>query len=257
MPAAPPTPKASPPNARPSQAVRAGDTLVVPELDRLARSVPNARDIGDSLVDRGVRLSLGGTIYDPTDPLGRCSSTSSPPSPSSRPAYSGYAPAKGCRRPREGQAAPRPTSRAVHRLPSHRVPGPRTPPRHRSLNRRGTPIVVFALEATATPGAGRCTCPWVHSRRSALLWLMRFRAISVGYPLDSGAATAENRRPAWPAAIRPSSPRRPVRLLHRRRPPSRRPGYARPVGSAVQRRVARLGRFGRRSPVRPAAAGYS
>lgn len=52
-------------------AVRAGDTLVVPKLDRLARSVPDARDIGDSLVDRGVRLSLGGTIYDPTDPLGK------------------------------------------------------------------------------------------------------------------------------------------------------------------------------------------
>ncbi|MBE1603614.1 recombinase family protein [Actinopolymorpha pittospori] len=52
-------------------AVRAGDTLAVPKLDRLARSVPDARDIGDSLVDRGVRLSLGGTIYDPADPLGK------------------------------------------------------------------------------------------------------------------------------------------------------------------------------------------
>jgi DNA invertase Pin-like site-specific DNA recombinase len=52
-------------------AVRAGDTLVVPKLDRLARSVPDARDIGDSLVARGVRLSLGGTIYDPTDPMGK------------------------------------------------------------------------------------------------------------------------------------------------------------------------------------------
>ena len=30
-------------------AVRAGDTLVVPKLDRLARSVPDARDIGDTL----------------------------------------------------------------------------------------------------------------------------------------------------------------------------------------------------------------
>jgi DNA invertase Pin-like site-specific DNA recombinase len=49
-------------------AVRAGDTLVVPKLDRLARSVPDARDIGDTLVTRGVRLSLGGSIYDPTDP---------------------------------------------------------------------------------------------------------------------------------------------------------------------------------------------
>jgi DNA invertase Pin-like site-specific DNA recombinase len=52
-------------------AVRAGDTLVVPKLDRLARSAPDARDIGDSLVARGVRLSLGGTIYDPTDPMGK------------------------------------------------------------------------------------------------------------------------------------------------------------------------------------------
>jgi DNA invertase Pin-like site-specific DNA recombinase len=52
-------------------AVRTGDTLVVPKLDRLARSVPDAREIGDSLAARGVRLSLGGTIYDPTDPLGK------------------------------------------------------------------------------------------------------------------------------------------------------------------------------------------
>jgi DNA invertase Pin-like site-specific DNA recombinase len=51
--------------------VRSGDTLVVPKLDRLARSVPDARDIGDSLVARGVKLSLGGTIYDPTDPMGK------------------------------------------------------------------------------------------------------------------------------------------------------------------------------------------
>src|ERR671924_2417365 len=46
-------------------AVRAGDTLVVPKLDRLARSVPDARDIGDSLTARGIRLSIGGTGYDP------------------------------------------------------------------------------------------------------------------------------------------------------------------------------------------------
>jgi DNA invertase Pin-like site-specific DNA recombinase len=52
-------------------AVRAGDTLVVPKLDRLARSVPDARAIGDSLVTRGVKLSLGGAIYDPADPMGK------------------------------------------------------------------------------------------------------------------------------------------------------------------------------------------
>jgi DNA invertase Pin-like site-specific DNA recombinase len=51
--------------------VRAGGTLVVPKLDRLARSVPDARDIGDTLVTRGVRLSLGGTLYDPADPMSK------------------------------------------------------------------------------------------------------------------------------------------------------------------------------------------
>lgn len=50
--------------------VRGGDTLVVPKLDRLARSVPDAREIGDSLAARGVSLSLGGNVYDPTDPMG-------------------------------------------------------------------------------------------------------------------------------------------------------------------------------------------
>ncbi|MGH3977404.1 MAG: recombinase family protein [Pseudonocardiaceae bacterium] len=51
-------------------AVGAGEVLVA-KLDRLARSVPDARDIGDSLIARGVRLSLGGTIYDPSDPVGK------------------------------------------------------------------------------------------------------------------------------------------------------------------------------------------
>ena len=52
-------------------AVRTGDTLVVPKLDRLARSVPDARGIADALVARGIKLALGASIYDPTDPMGR------------------------------------------------------------------------------------------------------------------------------------------------------------------------------------------
>ena len=52
-------------------AVRTGDTLAVPKLDRLARSVPDARDIVEELTGRGVRLQLGGSVHDPTDPVGR------------------------------------------------------------------------------------------------------------------------------------------------------------------------------------------
>jgi DNA invertase Pin-like site-specific DNA recombinase len=52
-------------------AVRAGDTLVVPKLDRLARSVPDARQIADALVARGVQLALGTSVYDPADPMGK------------------------------------------------------------------------------------------------------------------------------------------------------------------------------------------
>jgi DNA invertase Pin-like site-specific DNA recombinase len=52
-------------------AVRAGDTLVVPKLNRLARSVPDAREIADSLAARGIKLALGASVYDPADPMGK------------------------------------------------------------------------------------------------------------------------------------------------------------------------------------------
>jgi DNA invertase Pin-like site-specific DNA recombinase len=52
-------------------AVRAGDTLVVPRLDRPARSVPDARAIADGLAARGGRLTLVASLYDPADPMGR------------------------------------------------------------------------------------------------------------------------------------------------------------------------------------------
>jgi DNA invertase Pin-like site-specific DNA recombinase len=52
-------------------AVREGDIFVVPKLDRLARSVPDARQIADALVTRGVKLALGTNVYDPTDPMGK------------------------------------------------------------------------------------------------------------------------------------------------------------------------------------------
>lgn len=52
-------------------AVRSGDTLVVPKLDRLARSVLDARAIGDDLAARGVRLQIGASVHDPSDPMGK------------------------------------------------------------------------------------------------------------------------------------------------------------------------------------------
>lgn len=44
---------------------------MVPKLDRLARSVPDAREIADSLAVRGVRLQLGSSVHDPSDPMGK------------------------------------------------------------------------------------------------------------------------------------------------------------------------------------------
>ena len=50
---------------------RRGDTLVVTKLDRLARSLPDARDIVDDLTRRHVKLNLGGSVHDRDDPVGR------------------------------------------------------------------------------------------------------------------------------------------------------------------------------------------
>src|SRR3954465_2355525 len=52
-------------------ACREGDTLVVTKLDRVARSLPDARAIAEELTERQVRLILGGSVYDPYDPVGR------------------------------------------------------------------------------------------------------------------------------------------------------------------------------------------
>ena len=48
-------------------AVDRGDTLVVTKLSRLARSMRDANTIGTTLASGGVKLSLGGTTYDPRD----------------------------------------------------------------------------------------------------------------------------------------------------------------------------------------------
>ena len=52
-------------------ACRSGDTLVVTKLDRLARSLPDARDIVEELTAGEVKLNIGGSLHDPNDPIGR------------------------------------------------------------------------------------------------------------------------------------------------------------------------------------------
>lgn len=52
-------------------ACRGGDTFVVTKLDRRARSLPDARDIADELTRKGVTLNIGGSIYNPHDPVGK------------------------------------------------------------------------------------------------------------------------------------------------------------------------------------------
>jgi DNA invertase Pin-like site-specific DNA recombinase len=52
-------------------ALHDGDTLIVPKLDRFARSVPDARSLADIITGRGARLQIGPTLYDPGDPFGK------------------------------------------------------------------------------------------------------------------------------------------------------------------------------------------
>lgn len=51
-------------------ACRSADTLAVTKLDRLARSCPT-RHILEDLTTREVKLSIGGSVHDRTDPVGR------------------------------------------------------------------------------------------------------------------------------------------------------------------------------------------
>lgn len=48
--------------------------FVVTKLDRLTRSARDARDaheIADDPAKREIKLSIGGSVHDPTDPMGK------------------------------------------------------------------------------------------------------------------------------------------------------------------------------------------
>ena len=49
-------------------AVREGDTLVVPKMDRFARNVEDTLQLVRELTERGVIFQMGQTVYDPHDP---------------------------------------------------------------------------------------------------------------------------------------------------------------------------------------------
>lgn len=44
---------------------------MVTKLDRLTRSLPDARDIAEELTRKGVAFNLRGSVYDPHDPVGK------------------------------------------------------------------------------------------------------------------------------------------------------------------------------------------
>ncbi len=52
-------------------ACRDGDTFVVTKLDRMARSVSDAHEIAGDPASREIKLNIGGSIHDPTDPMGK------------------------------------------------------------------------------------------------------------------------------------------------------------------------------------------
>lgn len=49
----------------------AGSTPFVTKLDRLALSISDANDIASELTAKGSRLSIGGSVHDPNDPIGK------------------------------------------------------------------------------------------------------------------------------------------------------------------------------------------
>ncbi|APT84245.1 hypothetical protein CAQU_03245 [Corynebacterium aquilae DSM 44791] len=65
------TNRARPGLERALERIREGDVLVVTKLDRLARSVTDAHAIAGEVHAKGAALQIGGSTYDPNDPMGK------------------------------------------------------------------------------------------------------------------------------------------------------------------------------------------
>lgn len=52
-------------------ALRDGDELVVPAMDRLARNATETLTLMEELTNQGVVLNIGGTVYNPHDPMSK------------------------------------------------------------------------------------------------------------------------------------------------------------------------------------------
>jgi Resolvase, N terminal domain len=145
-------------SARGSGGVPGRDTLVVTKLDRLARSLPDAPG-HRGRADRPARqLSLGGSVYDPTDPSGGCCSTCSRLWPSSRPTSSACAAGKGRLRGKQ----PKLTVRQEAHLAALHAGGDYTPGELAELFRVGRSTVYRALQrvrARAQPVRSRRHLP--------------------------------------------------------------------------------------------------
>jgi len=158
-------------------ACRPGDTLVVTKLDRLARSIPDARDIVNELTARGVRLDLGGCVHDPTDPIGRLLFTvlSMIAEFEADLARAGLAPAKAwpSPRPRAGYAANSPSSSLPARPSSSRSGGPATTPPSSSPRCSTSPAPPSTGPSNVLPAnSDALTVP------AGLLW--QFRLLALG-----------------------------------------------------------------------------
>ena len=139
-------------------ACREGDTLVVTKLDRLARSLPDARDIVDDLTRRRhVRLSLNGSLHDPNDPVGRLLFNVLAMVAEFEATSSGFALAKACAspRPKAAYAASSPSSTHAKKHTSLLCTQPATTASPNSATSSASPAQPSTAPSSATGDASR------------------------------------------------------------------------------------------------------